>query len=57
MLSTTDPFEIQGHIQTKSDEVEKGIPCKWKSKESWSSKTHIRQNRIKDCYKKQRTLT
>ena len=24
----------------------KKIPCKWKSKESWSSNTHIRQNRL-----------
>ena len=23
--------------------MEKDIPCKWKSKESWSSNTHIRQ--------------
>ena len=26
--------------------MEKDIPCKWKSKESWSSNTHIRQNRL-----------
>ena len=25
--------------------MEKDIPCNWKSKESWSSNTHIRQNR------------
>ena len=25
---------------------EKGILCKWKSKESWGSNTHIRQNRL-----------
>ena len=24
----------------------KGIPCRWKSKESWSSDIHIRQNRL-----------
>ena len=24
----------------------KNIPCKWKSKESWSSNSHIRQNRL-----------
>ena len=24
----------------------KGIPCRWKSKESWSSNIHIRQNRL-----------
>ena len=36
--------------------MEKGIPCKWKSKESWSSNTHIRQKRLqnKDCCKRQR---
>ena len=27
--------------------MEKDIPCKWKSKESWSSNSHIRQNRLK----------
>ena len=36
----------QGHIQTESG-VEKGIPCKWKPKESWNSNPHIRQNRLK----------
>ena len=37
-------------------EVEKDIPCKWKSKESWSSNTYIRHNRLysKDYYKRQR---
>ena len=27
--------------------MEKVIPCKWKSKENWSSKTQIRQNKLK----------
>ena len=27
--------------------MEKDIPCKWKSKESWSSNSHVRQNRHK----------
>ena len=27
--------------------MEKDIPCKWKSKESWSSNTHIRQKDFK----------
>ena len=42
--------------QTGNEEVEKDIPCKWKSKESWSINTHIRHNRPynKDCYKRQR---
>ena len=34
-----------GHIQTESEGMEKGIPSKYKSKESWSSNT-IRQNRL-----------
>ena len=47
MLSTRDPLEIQGHIQIESEEMEKGIPWKWKSKECWSSNTHISQNDFK----------
>ena len=39
MLSTGDPLQTQGHIQTESEGMEKDIPCKWKSKESWSSKS------------------
>ena len=31
--------------QTESEGMEKDIPCKWKSKESWSSNSHITQNR------------
>ena len=27
--------------------MKEGSPCKWKSKESWSSNTHIRQKRLK----------
>ena len=27
--------------------MEKDIPCKWKSKESWSSNSHTRQNDFK----------
>ena len=46
MLSTRDPLQIQGHIQTESEGRVKDIPCKWKSEESWSSSTHIRQNRL-----------
>ena len=29
-------------IQTESEDMEKDIPCKWKSKECWSSNIHIR---------------
>ena len=32
MLSTTDPLQIQGHIQTESEGTEKSIPCKQKYK-------------------------
>ena len=42
MLSTRDPPQTQGHIQTESEGMVKDIPCKWKSKESWSSYTHNR---------------
>ena len=42
MLSTRDPLQTSGHIETESEGMEKDTPCKWKSKESWSSNTHIR---------------
>ena len=50
-IQKQDPYiyclrETQGHIQTESEGMEKDIPCKWKSKESWSSNSHIRQNRL-----------
>ena len=34
------------YTQTESEGMEKGIPCKWKSKESLRSNTYIRQNRL-----------
>ena len=37
MLSTRHPLQTQGHIQTESEGMEKDSPCKWKTKESWSS--------------------
>ena len=40
-----DPPQTYGHIQNESEGMEKVIPCKWKSKESWGSNSHIRQNR------------
>ena len=46
ILSTRDPLQTQGHIQTESEGMEKDIPCKWKSKESWSSNSHIRENKL-----------
>ena len=32
--------------KTKSKGMEKDSPCKWKSKESWSNNSRIRQNRL-----------
>ena len=32
--------------QTESEGIEKGIPCKRKSKESWHSNAYIIQNRF-----------
>ena len=56
MLSTRDPLQSYVNMQTESGEMEIDIPCKWKSKESWSSNSHIRQNRLlnKDYYKRPR---
>ena len=39
--------------------MKKGIPLKWKSKESRGSNTYIRQNRLKNkdfCKRQRRTL-
>ena len=46
----------KGHIQTESEGMEKDISCKWRPKESRSSNTHIRENRLwnKGCEKRQR---
>ena len=40
------PTSVLGTHTTESEGMEKDIPCKWKSKESWSSNSHIRQNRL-----------
>ena len=32
MLSTRDPSQNKGHIQTESEGLEKDISCKWKPK-------------------------
>ena len=42
MLSTRDPPQNRGHIQTESEGLEKDIPCKWRPKESKSNNTNIR---------------
>ena len=44
MLSTRDSLQFYGYIQTESERMEDDILCKQKSKESWSSNTHIKQN-------------
>ena len=41
MLSTRDPPQNSGHIQTESEGLEKDFPCKQRPKESRSSNTHI----------------
>ena len=46
MLPTTYSLQIWRRIQTESKGIEKGIPRKWKSEESKSSNTHIRQNKL-----------
>ena len=42
MLSTRNPPQTKGHIQTESEGLEKNISCKWRPKESMSSNTHNR---------------
>ena len=57
MLSKRDLYRLeQEHTQSESEGMENGISRKQKSKETWSSNTHIRQYRLlyKDCYKIQR---
>ena len=36
-------LDLKTHIE--SERIEKYIPCKWETKESWRSNPHIRQNR------------
>ena len=42
MLSTRDPPQNKGHIQTESEGLEKDISHKQRPKESRSSNAHIR---------------
>ena len=42
MLSTRDPPQNKGHIQTKSEGLEKNISRERRPKESRSRNTHIR---------------
>ena len=32
MLPARDSFQMEGHTQTKSENMEKDISCKWKQK-------------------------
>ena len=48
ILLTRDSLEIWR--QTESESVEKGIPCKWKSKESHSIKGSIQDITIVNIY-------
>ena len=41
MLSTRDPLQNKGQIQTESEGLEKDISCKWRPKESRNSNTPI----------------
>ena len=46
MLSTRDPPQNKGHIQTESEGPEKYIAHKYRPKGSRSINTHIRLNRL-----------
>ena len=48
MVSTRDPLHIQGHIQTESEEMEKGTLCKCKLKDSQNSNILLRQKRLQN---------
>ena len=42
MLSTRNPPQNKGHLQTESEGLKKDFPCKWRPKESMSSTIHFR---------------
>ena len=42
MLSTRNPPQTKGHIQTETEVLEKDISCKLRPKEHRSSNTHTR---------------
>ena len=46
LLSTKDPPQMKGHIQTEGEGLEKDILCKQKPKESRESNIHIRSNKL-----------
>ena len=41
MLSTRDPRQAKGHVQTEGEELAKDISCKCRPKESRNNNTHI----------------
>ena len=41
IYATRDPLQNKGHIQTKSEGLEKNIPCKRRSKESKIGRAHV----------------
>ena len=47
MLSTRNPLQTSRHIQTETERMEKYVPCKWETKESWISNHHITQIDLK----------
>ena len=42
MLSTRDPLQTEGHIQTESEGMVKDISCNWRPKESRNNKDQIK---------------
>ena len=48
-----DLLQFQGHTQTESERMEDNIPCKQKSKKSWSSNTHISKIDLKTILDKE----
>lgn len=43
MLFTRHSVQIERHIQSENEEMEKDIPGKWKSKEGWNTNIRIRK--------------
>ena len=47
MLSIRNPLQTSRHIQTETERMEKYVPCKWETKESWISNHHSTQIDLK----------
>ena len=41
-----NPLQTLRHIETESEGMEKYIPCKGEAKESWSSKPHVKVDKV-----------